>query len=212
MPICSAIRKYGAENFVVFQIAWARDLNELNKQEAFFIDCLNVMCPKHGYNARKGGAGGRLSEEARKRMSESRKGEKHWAYGKRRSPEHQAKLTAARRNRGPLSEKTRRKISEAGKGRTLSEQTRRKISESRKGHVMPEHVKAALREANAQRPSHLRKSVVCLTTGDVFESQREAAKFACVSFAQMSRALDGKTSLTNGLEFERYPRADSVKR
>jgi hypothetical protein len=38
----------------------------------------------------------------------------------------------------------------------------------------------------------------------------EAAKFACVSFAQMSRALNGKGSLTSGLVFERYPRADSA--
>jgi group I intron endonuclease len=210
MPIYSAIRKYGEDNFIVYQVAWARNPEELNKQEIFFIDYFNTMHPSHGYNARQGGANGRLSQKARKRMSESRKGEKHWAYGKKRSPEHQAKLTAARRNRKPSSEETRRKLSEAGKGRIFSEETRRKISEARKGHVMPGHVKAALRKANAMRPSHLRKAVICLTTGDIFESQREAAKFACVSFSQMSRALNGKSSLTSGLVFERYPRADSA--
>jgi group I intron endonuclease len=210
MPIYSAIRKYGEEAFVIYQVAWARDLAELNKQEIFFISHFNTMCPNCGYNAKQGGANGKLSQEARKRMSESRKGEKHWAYGKSRSPEHQAKLTAARRNRGPVSEETRRKLSEAGKGQIFSEERKQKIGDARRGHVMPEHVKIALKEANKKRPNHLRKAVICLNNGQIFSSQEKAALFASVSNAQMSRALNKGQKLKSGLVFERYFDAESV--
>lgn len=204
MPVYSAIRKYGEYSFIIYQVAWARNLEELNKQEMFFINHFNTMHPGHGYNAKQGGANGKLSQEARKRMSESRKGEKHWAYGKSWSPEHQAKLTAARRNRGPCSQETRKKLSEAGKGRIFSEETKRKIGDARRGHVMPEHVKAALREANAKRPSHLRKAVICLNSGELFLSQEKAALFAGVSKAQISRALNKGQKLKSGLVFKRY--------
>lgn len=210
MPVYAAIRKYGCEAFHVYQLAWARNEEELNKQEKFFIGLFASTRPQNGYNAREGGSNGKLTAEARNRMSSSRKGCRHWAYGKKRSPEHQEKLTAARRRRGPCSDATRKKLSEAGKKRVWSEEVRRKIGEAKKGHVMPAHVKEALRLANLNRPSHLRKQVLCLTTGDVFPSQKAAAQFAGVSCAQMSRALNGKTALKNGLRFTRCTAPDSA--
>jgi len=201
MPICSAMRKYGSDKFLVYQISWARNQDELNKQEVFFIEHYNTITSKYGYNARTGGQAGRLTSQARKRMSLARTGNKHWAFGKRRDPVHQAKLTAARRLRGPVSKETREKLSRAGMGHAVSEQTRKKIGEKRKGHTMPPHVKEALRTANKNRPSHRRKGVICVTTNKVFASQREAAAYAEVSFAQMSRLVRGICKHSKGLEF-----------
>ena len=61
------------------------------------------------------------SEDAKRKMSESLKGENHPLFGKHHSNE------------------TLRKMSEAQKGRTLSEETKRKISESLKGRSSGEN-------------------------------------------------------------------------
>ena len=55
------------------------------------------------------------SEESRKKMSESKKGEKCYIFGKH------------------LSEETRKKMSESKKGKHPSEEARKKMSESKKG-------------------------------------------------------------------------------
>jgi group I intron endonuclease len=204
MPICAAIRKYGSDNFLIYQLAWARTLEELNAAEVLFINTCNTLHSKHGYNARMGGGGGKLTEQARKRMSNARKGSNHWAFGKKRNPEHQAKLTAARRLRGPTTQDTRDKLSRASKGHVVTAETRRKIGEARRGHKMPAHVKAKLLEANKDRPSHLRKGVICVTTGQIFSSQREAALCMGISFAQMSRLVRGLHEHSKGLKFESY--------
>ena len=47
-----------------------------------------------------------------------------------------------------MSDETRRKLSEANKGKTLSEEHRRKISESSKGHAVTDETRRKLREAN----------------------------------------------------------------
>ena len=57
------------------------------------------------------------SEESRRKMSESKKGENHPFYGKHHS------------------EDTRKKLSESLKGKIISAETRRKLSESLKGQV-----------------------------------------------------------------------------
>ena len=59
--------------------------------------------------------GKHLSEETRKKLSESKKGEKCYIFGKH------------------LSEETRKKISESKKGKYPSEESRKKMSESKKG-------------------------------------------------------------------------------
>ena len=76
------------------------------------------------------------SAEARKKMSESKKGEKCYIFGKHLSEETRKKISEA--NKGEkcyifgkhLSEETRKKISEAHKGKQVSEETRQKLSEA----------------------------------------------------------------------------------
>jgi len=69
----------------------------------------------------KGKNVGPKSEEHRQKLSAAHK-------GKKLSEEHKAQLREYR-----ASEETRRRLSEAGKGRVVSEETRRKMSESMKG-------------------------------------------------------------------------------
>lgn len=82
------------------------------------------------------------TEESKLKMSITRKGRTPWNKGKTGiyTEEQLKKMSISQRNRKPASEETRRKISEAGKGRPsgmlgkhCSPEHRRKISEANRG-------------------------------------------------------------------------------
>ena len=62
--------------------------------------------------------GKKLSEEARKKLSEAKKGEKNPMYGKHISEEHKKKLREAKKGK-KLSEEARNKMREAHKGKNI---------------------------------------------------------------------------------------------
>ena len=76
------------------------------------------------------------SEETRKKISESNKGENNPMFGKHHSAETRKKLSESLKG-GTFSEETRKKLSEAHKGKQFSDETRKKISESNKGEKNP---------------------------------------------------------------------------
>ena len=94
------------------------------------------------HNRTNGGDGvsGRiLSQESRRKISETRKGITH-------SEESRRKMSEAHKGK-THSEESRRKISETLKGKTLSEETKRKLSEVRKGKTFSEEHKRKLSES-----------------------------------------------------------------
>ena len=117
-----AIKKYGEENFskeILFDV-YGEDLMDF-LEEAIVDEAF--VARKDTYNMKTGGEKHcRYSEEARRKISEAKKGRTH----------------------RPISEEARRKISESAKGhkrnvgRHCSEETRRRLSESLKGHVVSE--------------------------------------------------------------------------
>ena len=115
-----AILKYGWDNITheVFEVDSAE---EMYRKEVELISFYHSNDPRYGYNNSTGGESGFLgckhSEEARKKISEARKGK-------------------------IFSEETRKKMSEANKGKIFSEETRKKIAETtRKNHLDPEYRK-----------------------------------------------------------------------
>lgn len=80
--------------------------------------------------------GTRASEETRKKLSESRKGSKHFYYGKHLTCEHRKNISKAKTgiSTKPRSEETRRKISEKNKGKLRSFETRKKMKDN---HTRP---------------------------------------------------------------------------
>lgn len=152
----NAIKKYGWDNFE--HIIWMKGLStdEANHQEKLLISLFDTMNPKYGYNLRSGGDNSTLSDETKRKISQSRigkyTGENNPWYGKHPSEETKRKM---RENHADfsgknspkygkkLSDETRRKISEhhadfSGEnhpnyGKKLSDETKQKISKSRKG-------------------------------------------------------------------------------
>ena len=174
-----ALRKYGLENFVYCVIEENVLRENLNMREMDWIEYYDSFyC---GYNMTAGGNQTIFSEEFKRKMSESRKGqftgEKNSFYGKHHSEETKNKLSEYHKgkkawNSGKTniySEETLKKISESCKGRTpwnkgkyLSEETRKKLSESHKcliGEKNPFYGKHHSEEARKKNSEAHKKKV-----------------------------------------------------
>jgi group I intron endonuclease len=123
----SAIRKYGFENFIwniieVYNNESEKILhNILCEREIYWIIKDKTHIRKYGYNMTKGGDGifgCKRSEETKKKISESLKGEKHPNYKK--APWNKGKKT---------SEETKKKLSLSHKGKIYRKSKRRKPSD-----------------------------------------------------------------------------------
>ena len=139
----NAIKRYGWDNIEHHIMHKNLTLKEASALEKLYIRLWGTLVP-NGYNIAEGGSNGNnfvgktedemkkikkkmseghrgktLSEEHKRKLSESHKGDKNPLYGKTPSEEH------------------KRKISESKKGKTLSEETKKKIRESCKGDKHP---------------------------------------------------------------------------
>lgn len=91
--------------------------------------------------------------------------------GKKRSPETMKKLREIWNNRPPLSEETKRKLSEIRKGKSVREDVKSKISKTLKGHYVSESTKKLMSEN-----STVKRKVINIITGTVYSSIRDACK------------------------------------
>lgn len=74
--ISSAIHKYGKENFDIILLEQCSSIEELNKQELYWINKLNSLSP-YGYNLKSSVDGkGSLSKETKDKISKANKGRK----------------------------------------------------------------------------------------------------------------------------------------
>jgi hypothetical protein len=153
----NSIKKHGKENFS------KEIISQHESEEEMYIAESNIVTEefvsrKDTYNLKTGGFGGRLSietkkkignanrgkilnDEARKKMSDSRKGRPSPFKGKSPSEETKQKMRESRKHQ-VFSEETKQKLSEAHLGeknhfygKTHSEETKQKMSETKKGQV-----------------------------------------------------------------------------
>ena len=142
----NAIRKYGWDNFtheILYSDLTKKEACELEIELIRFHRSNNEDC---GYNLSSGGdapgAGCKHSEEARTRISESKKGEKHPYYGKKLSEEHRLKMSEAHKGYRPTPEECRqrseRQVGEKNHnyGKHPSEETRNKMRESHRQYTI----------------------------------------------------------------------------
>ena len=76
-PLSNAIRKCGMENVKISIIDEAKNNEELNELEKYWIAYYGGCNSKKNYNCREGGEGGNFSEETKQKMSEN-----NWCKGK----------------------------------------------------------------------------------------------------------------------------------
>lgn len=131
--LASALRKYGAENFVVSELEkCAREM--LPEREQFWVAKLDTF--ENGLNSTPGGESGYMSETARAKLSErmlGRNGKDHPAYGYRHDEATKASIAEALRGR-ETSDETRLRMSEAHQGENNS-QFGQKLSEEHRSKI-----------------------------------------------------------------------------
>ena len=130
-----AYDKYGKGSFVVTKI---EELEYSCKEDILMREqhYLDSLCPEYNISKVAGSQlGTKRSEEYRQRLSEKMKGNTPWNKGKKT---------------GPISEATRKKMSESGKKRTVSEETKKRISDGKKGKKFSEEHKDNLSKAKTK--------------------------------------------------------------
>ena len=132
----------------------------------------------------EGVSGYKHSEEAKRKIGESSKGENNPMFGKNayanKTPEEMEEIGKKKSKalKGKKhSEETKLKMSEKAKGRQFSEEHRLNLSKSHKGKKASEETKRKMSKAQS-------KKVICITTGKKFDSIKEAATHYNVLYPQ----------------------------
>ena len=137
-----AIKKYGEENFTVTMLCECDSKEELDEMEIYFISFYNAQTDPNFYNLTRGGESGlggpkfkghKHTDESKRKISNKTKGENNGFYGKHHTEDSKKLMKDKAKNRKPVSEETRAKLSKVHKGKPFTEEHKRKISESQKG-------------------------------------------------------------------------------
>lgn len=164
-------------------------------------------CPNHEvsketrYKIGLANSGKIRSEAFKQNLRVKLKGAGNPFYGKVHSEETKALIRAKAIGR-KTSEETKLKISNALKNRPVSEATRQKLSLAlmgkntgnipwNKDKSIPRNIVEKANETKKLRKVG-QKPVVCLETGQIFESLMEAARFAGISQSTLSNCLAGR--------------------
>ncbi len=91
--------------------------------------------------------GQKHSDETKRKQSERMKGNQY-SLGYKHSEETKQKMSEAAKNRPPMAEETRKKLSDAGKGRKHSNETKQKISKALKGKPRKKRKTGRLEKGN----------------------------------------------------------------
>ena len=131
-----AVKKYGREKFKRIDLKEFDNRKKARKAEIEIVTqelVDNHNCYNVALGGRAGSPGNSRSEEVRRKISESLKGENNPSYGRSVSNETKMKISNAKKGKSH-SEETCRKISDKLKGKIVSKEWCRKISESGKGN------------------------------------------------------------------------------
>lgn len=200
--INKAIEKYGIENFIKEYIDEAKDQNELDEKEMYWIKTLESQNREIGYNIADGGWNYfTMTDEIKKKISISLKGkyvgENAFRHGIKLTPEHIEILrkhnkgkkyssefgeAISKRMKGvKRSDETRKKMSASHTGKVLSEDTRKKISERNMGRICSEETREILRNSNLNKTQIHSRIVIATSKIDGielnFNNISEAARY-----------------------------------
>ncbi len=218
-----SIKKYGWNNFDKFYFCCPKFL--LDFVEKILILFLNSLLYK-GYNLESGGNKNKhFSDVSKQKMSESRKNLSEddrykisiSKIGSHLSKETKNKISnALKGDKNPnfgktLSNETKSKLSILNTGKTLSDETKKKMSESRKGKKhylygkhLTDEIKNKISATLKDESNPHNKKVICIETGEVFNSIRNASKKYSFQESHIAKCCRGKRKTTGGFHWMFY--------
>lgn len=186
----SAIKKHGWDSFSHEILYEDLSQDEALKIERELIAEYNSSDRRYGYNIEAGGVKkGAYSEETLEKMRQRMLGANNHNYGKH------------------LSEETRRKLSECNQGAKHpkygthhSEETKRKIGEAIGGENHYLYGKNASDETKEKMRSSSpnNRQILCVETGVVYRSAREASRATGINISGICLAAKGERLKTSG--------------
>lgn len=182
-----ALAKYGKENFK-YEVLEECDESELNEKERYYIEKL-----KPEYNVANGGQDSlrRYPDEIKKKISE--KSKEQWAN----MSDEEKKARIKNNLKGPrkghaVSEKTKQKLRDKNLGKKQSLETIEKRRETLKNKKLNGYVRT--NDAN-------KKKVICIETGNIYESVKSAAESIGANPTNVSAMLKGRQKSVKGFHF-----------
>jgi len=193
--------------------------DDLDERERYWINEYNTYVS--GLNSDLGGGtrkGFKHSEETKEKLRLANTGNKH-------SDETKKKISEAARN---MSDETKKKISDGNKGKKISIEHKNKISETNTGRKLTEEQKEKISKSNIGNKKMLGKThndetkkkiseskkgvsnilkkikIICVTTGEIYESATDAAKILNIGQQSISRVCNKDRKTYKGLVFMFY--------
>lgn len=188
----NAIQKYGWDNFEHIILFSNLTLEEANQKEKELINQYHSTEDEYGYNITNGGSNFHHSEKTKKKIGKSN----HIALQGHHWSESQKQL-----------------ISELFKGENNpfyghhhTEETKEKISKNRKGKCSGtehpfyghHHTEEELKKMSENRRNKGGKSVICINTGEIFNTANEAARWCGLSNGSSINRVCHKQQKTAG--------------
>ena len=208
--LCSAIRKYGPENFQIKILARCNSMEEMNHREMYYIKIFNSLSP-NGYNLDSGGKNNIMHSDTKKKLSIAHTGKKRGPFSK----EHKRRLSEANKGQnlgGTLPEETCRKISEANSGennymfgKKQSERNKKAVSEANKGNkywVGKIH-KQESKEKISKSKERFKKRVFCVNNNTIYDSFHSASRELNVGRKEIKKNILGEISHVKGFVFRK---------
>lgn len=188
-----AIQKYGWERIKHEILFENLTKEEAEQKEIELIAKYKSNQRGHGYNISVGGSCATLGLHWKynDKQRERRRGKNHPLYGSHLTDEQRKHLSEINSGKNHpqygthRNEKTKKKISEHQKGKVITVNQRKKISESLKGNI----------------PVNCKK-IICVETGEIFNSVAMAQKTKNISC--IYRAIDDDTKTAGGYHWKCY--------
>ena len=218
----SAIAKYGEDNFLWEVLQSNLTEKQASDAEVYYLSFFRSNEREFGYNMTSGGECGIPNEAVREKLRITSRNKRHTEETKQKirepklggkaSEETKEKMRIAQRNRPPVSDEVRRSISEGRKGIPHSEETKEKIRKIKLGFKVSEETKKKIslshkgkkhsKEHSAKVGKASQKSVVCLETGVVYESQTKASLDSHINKNSISLVCLGKIQTAGGFHWK----------
>lgn len=177
--VYSAIKKYGWDNIKHIILFDNLTKNEAETKEIELIRIFKTNNRCFGYNIANGGnCSGTVSDETKAKISKAHKGKHYYQgywKGKKLSDEHRKKLS----------------LSHKGQKSIITETTKKKISKTLQGH-----------EVTYETRKKIAKPVICIETGKIYYSAREASKQTNVQYKNISSVCNKKRKTAGGYHWE----------